>query len=166
MYSCCTPAPTSAYAAASATPVRHAPNDKAPTTGTRRALGATTRETGGRKRNEEPKPDYQNVAFFSPTMPAGFDERNPGNTVLQMACEKFGFSPDDFNPSHGGRFYGERKFGFTFEVQVNGRWRRHLREKAIPACCIYSHEVKQPEGPTRDRVRLDKFSTLYSPFFL
>lgn len=84
-------------------------------------------------RNEEPKPDYQNVAFFCPAMPAGFDERNPGKAVLQIACEKFGFSPDDFNVSHGGRFYGESKFGFTFEVQVKWAVAEALAGKSHPS---------------------------------
>jgi hypothetical protein len=84
-------------------------------------------------RTEEPKPDYQNVAFFSQTVPPGFDERNPGTAVVQLAREKFGFSPDDFNPGHGGRFYGASKFGFTFEVQVKWAIAEALAGKSHPS---------------------------------
>ncbi len=85
------------------------------------------------KNATEPRPEYQNVAFFNLTVPTGFDERNPGGAVLLMASEKFGFSPDDFNPGHGGRFYGASKYGFTFEVQVKWAVAENLSAKSHPS---------------------------------
>lgn len=67
----------------------------------------------------ENRPEFMCVAFFAETLPPGFDTRpNPSPGSVQLACEKFGFTEGDFNPKHGGRFWGASKYGYTFEVQI------------------------------------------------
>lgn len=79
------------------------------------------------------KPEYQTVAFFSPTLPAGFNERNPGEAIYHLAGEKFGFSPADFNPKTIGRYHGAGKYGFTFEVEVKWLVAEALAAKNHPS---------------------------------
>lgn len=69
---------------------------------------------------DQQRPEYLHVAFFSETVPAGFDTTAtaPSAGTIQLACEKFGLAPTDFSPTHGGRFCGASKYGYTFEVVV------------------------------------------------
>ncbi|MEZ0223754.1 MAG: hypothetical protein ACAH83_04310 [Alphaproteobacteria bacterium] len=78
------------------------------------------------------RPEYQNVAFFTQTMPDYFDEKNPGASAIRLAGEKFGFADADFNPKHTGRFYGQGKYGYTFEVQIKFTLAQVLASKQHP----------------------------------
>jgi hypothetical protein len=62
--------------------------------------------------------DYFHVAFCTQDLPAGFDTKNPAPGVVQLASDKFGFGPLDFNPTHTAGFFGRGKYGLTFEVKV------------------------------------------------
>lgn len=84
------------------------------------------------KTEAEPKSEYQNVAFFGETLPPGTDPANANASAVGLACEKFGFKPEDFNPTHGGRVYGPGKYGFTFEVQVKWAVAESLAGKNHP----------------------------------
>lgn len=78
------------------------------------------------------RPEYQNVAFFTPAMPEYFDTKNPGASAIRLATEKFGFTDVDFNPKHTGRFYGQGKYGYTFEVQIKFTLAQVLAAKCHP----------------------------------
>ena len=82
---------------------------------------------------DQQRPEYLHVAFFSEVLPDGFDQRqSPSSASITLACEKFGFTPQDFNPAHGGRFWGASKYGFTFEVEVKWALAEALAGKNLP----------------------------------
>ena len=62
--------------------------------------------------------EFQYIGFFVSQMPAFFDIADPGASAVRLASEKFGFAPADFNAGHKGRFHGQGRYGFTFEVMV------------------------------------------------
>jgi hypothetical protein len=62
--------------------------------------------------------DFQFVAFCTAERPAYFDKAAPGAAARQLAVECFGFREVDLNPAHPGKYYGQGKYGHTFEVQV------------------------------------------------
>ena len=78
------------------------------------------------------KASFYTVAFCSAEKPAYFDPQKPGAAAVQLAQEKFSLPPADFNPKHGGRFYGEGRNGFTFEVQIKWESAQALAVKSYP----------------------------------
>lgn len=74
---------------------------------------------------EAKKDAHQNVAFFTAERPAYFDPHNPGASAVKLAQELFSFTDADINAKHGGRYYGQGKYGYTYEVSVK-------REATIP----------------------------------
>jgi hypothetical protein len=92
------------------------------------------REAAGMSTNTDraPKAPYNYVAFAVPEVPAYFDPQKPDAAAVQLAQELFGLPPTDFNQKHGGRFWGEGKFGFVFEVLIKIESSQALAVKALP----------------------------------
>ncbi len=78
------------------------------------------------------KASFFNVAFCTPEKPPYFNPQTPGAAAVQLAQEKFHLPPADFNPKHGGRYYGQGKYGYTFEVQIKWESAQALAVKNYP----------------------------------
>ena len=78
------------------------------------------------------KANFFCVAFYVPEKPPYFNAEKPGLAAIQLAQEMFTLPPSDFNPKHGGRYYGHGKYGYTFEVQVKWESAQALSVRNIP----------------------------------
>lgn len=67
---------------------------------------------------QQPKANFYLVAFFVDKLPAYFTADKAGQAAVQLAQEMYRLQPNDFQPKHGGRYYGQGKYGHTFEVQI------------------------------------------------
>lgn len=61
---------------------------------------------------------FQYLAFWIAKKPAYFDTAQPGTAAKQLATELFGVAAADLDPAHPGKYYGQGKYGFTFEVHL------------------------------------------------
>jgi hypothetical protein len=76
--------------------------------------------------------EFQFISFFTNVIPEYCDRKAPAGCAMRLARELFGLAEADFNPKHTGRFYGQGKYGFTFEVQVKNAQAQTLAGKNHP----------------------------------